>query len=67
MTLEKSGDIAVYSLDEVFYDARARDGTWCTMPYDKTGERADGTPIFSHPDGCPNFPKYVKTVKKNVC
>lgn len=32
-------------LPEVFYDKRARDGTWCKLPYP------------GHPKGCPNFPK----------
>ena len=32
-------------LSEIVYDHRARDGTWCTLPYP------------DHPKGCPNFPK----------
>lgn len=35
----------IIPLDEIVYDARARDGTWCRMKY----------PL--HPNGCPNFPK----------
>jgi len=31
-------------LEKVFFDSRARDGTWCTLPYP------------NHPKGCPNFP-----------
>ena len=32
-------------LSEVMYDIRAKDGTWCQLPYP------------DHPDGCPNFIK----------
>lgn len=32
-------------LPEVVSDKRARDGTWCRLPYP------------GHPKGCPNFPK----------
>lgn len=32
-------------LPEVVYDKRARDGTWCTLPYP------------GHPKGCKNFPQ----------
>jgi len=32
-------------LSEVVYDVRARDGTWCKLPYP------------NHPRGCPNFPQ----------
>jgi hypothetical protein len=35
----------VIQLPEVFYDERARDGTWCRLRYP------------GHPRGCPNFPK----------
>jgi hypothetical protein len=31
-------------LETVIYDKRARDGTWCKLPYP------------NHPNGCPNFP-----------
>ena len=34
-------------LNEVIYDSRARDGTWCTLPYP------------GHKKGCPNFPKCI--------
>ena len=37
----------IIPLDEVVYDARARDGTWCTLPYP------------DHPKGCPNYPKCI--------
>ncbi len=36
-------------LKEVVYDVRARDGTWCKLPYP------------GHPKGCPNFPKCPNT------
>lgn len=61
MVSDKENDFMIIELDEVFYDPRARDGTWCKLPYDKIGERVDGTPIYSHPDGCPQFPKCMKT------
>lgn len=32
-------------LNEVVYDVKARDGTWCRLPYS------------GHPKGCPNFPE----------
>jgi len=32
-------------LPNVIYDIRARDGTWCRLPYP------------NHPKGCPNFPR----------
>ena len=32
-------------LPELIFDRRARDGTWCKLPYP------------GHPKGCPNFPK----------
>ncbi len=32
-------------LSDVVYDRRAKDGTWCRLPY------------LNHPKGCPNFPK----------
>ena len=38
-------ELTVIELDEVVYDSRARDGTWCTLPYP------------GHKKGCPNFPK----------
>lgn len=38
-------ELNVIELSEVMYDERARDGTWCTLPY----------PL--HKKGCPNFPK----------
>lgn len=31
----------------MIYDVRARDGTWCTLPYP------------NHKRGCPNFPKCI--------
>ncbi len=34
-------------LDGIVYDVRARDGTWCTLPYP------------GHPKGCPQFPKCI--------
>ncbi len=34
-------------LNEVIYDERARDGTWCQAKYP------------NHKDGCPNFPKCI--------
>lgn len=36
-------------LNEVVYDKRARDGTWCTLPYP------------NHPKGCPKFPACPKS------
>ena len=35
-------------LEEVVYDKRAKDGTWCCLPYPP-----------NHDDGCPNFPKCI--------
>lgn len=35
----------IIPLEIVIVDERARDGTWCTLPYP------------GHPKGCPNFPK----------
>lgn len=35
----------IIKLNSIYYDPRARDGTWCTLPYP------------NHPRGCPNFPK----------
>lgn len=35
-------------LDKVYFDKRAMDGTWCTLPYP------------NHPKGCPNFPDCTK-------
>ena len=46
-------------LNEVVYDIRARDGTWCALSYP------------GHPKGCPNFPwcpakhKDFKTIEGN--
>lgn len=34
-------------LPEIIFDKRARDGTWCQLPYPR------------HPKGCPNFPKCI--------
>jgi len=34
---------------KVAYDKRARDGTWCTLPYP------------GHPRGCPNYPDCVNS------
>lgn len=39
----------IIKLNEVIYDKRARDGTWCTMSYPPT-----------HKNGCPNFPKCIE-------
>jgi len=39
-------------LNEVIYDPRARNGTWCTMPYPP-----------NHKNGCPNFPKCIEKRK----
>lgn len=36
------------ALTSVVYDVRARDGTWCKMPYK------------NHPKGCPNYPKCLQ-------
>lgn len=36
---------SIVSLNDVIYDVRARDGTWCTRPY------------VGYPNGCPNFVK----------
>jgi hypothetical protein len=38
-------DIDIIELGEIILNDRARDGTWCTMPYP------------NHPNGCPNFPQ----------
>ena len=35
----------IIPLETVLVDERARDGTWCTLPYP------------GHPKGCPNYPK----------
>jgi hypothetical protein len=35
-------------LKEIAIDVRARDGTWCTLPYPR------------HPHGCPNYPECVE-------
>lgn len=35
----------IIPLETVIVDDRARDGTWCTLPYP------------GHPNGCPNFPQ----------
>lgn len=37
----------IIPLDEVVYDVRAKDGSWCTLPYP------------NHPKGCPNFPDCI--------
>lgn len=39
----------IIPLNEVVYDIRARDGTWCCLPYPPT-----------HDGGCPNFPKCIE-------
>jgi len=39
----------IIPLNEVIYDNRARDGTWCCLPYPP-----------NHEGGCPNFPKCVE-------
>lgn len=54
----------ILSLLRVVYDKRARDGTWCKLPYGKVGTRKDGSPIYSHPNGCPNFGDPSKCPKK---
>lgn len=38
----------IIPLKEVFYDLRARDGTWCKLPYP------------NHPKGCPNYPMCIE-------
>jgi len=38
----------IISLEEVVVDERARDGTWCSLPYP------------GHPEGCPNFPECIQ-------
>jgi len=38
----------IITLQEVVYDERARDGTWCQAPYP------------NHKKGCPNFPKCIE-------
>jgi hypothetical protein len=38
----------IIPLDEVVVDERARDGTWCRLPYP------------GHPDGCANFPECIQ-------
>ena len=35
-------------LNNIVYDKRARDGTWCTLPY------------INHKKGCPKYPKCMK-------
>jgi len=40
-----SAEPIIIPLEEVFYDARASDGTWCLRPYS------------GYPKGCPNFVK----------
>jgi hypothetical protein len=38
----------IIPLEEVVVDERARDGTWCSLPYP------------DHPDGCPNYPECIQ-------
>ena len=38
----------IIPLNEVVYDLRAKDGTWCCAEYP------------NHPKGCPNFPKCIE-------
>ena len=38
----------IISLKDIAVDERARDGTWCRLPFP------------GHPDGCSNFPQCVK-------
>lgn len=40
----------IIRLTDVIYDKRARDGTWCCLPYP------------NHPRGCPKFPDCPKQV-----
>jgi hypothetical protein len=37
------------ALETVVVDDRARDGTWCTLPYP------------GHPHGCPNYPECIES------
>lgn len=40
-------------LNKIIYDARAKDGTWCTMPYKSyKGDK-------QHLKGCPEYPKCI--------
>lgn len=39
----------IIPLTEIVYDSRARDGTWCCMPYPP-----------NHENGCPNFPECIE-------
>jgi hypothetical protein len=38
----------IISIKDIVVDERARDGTWCRLPYP------------GHPDGCPNYPECVQ-------
>ncbi len=38
----------IIPLEEVVVDERARDGTWCRLPYP------------GHPDGCPHYPECIQ-------
>jgi hypothetical protein len=38
----------IIPLHEIVVDERARDGTWCRLPYP------------GHPDGCPKYPECIK-------
>lgn len=44
----KRNNVEIVKLGTVVYDTRARNGNWCTHPYE------------NHPKGCPNFPKCPK-------
>lgn len=39
----------IVPLETVIVEDRARDGTWCTLPY------------LGHPRGCPNYPKCIES------
>lgn len=39
----------IIPLQTVVYDERARDGTWCRLPYPP-----------NHQNGCPNYPKCIE-------
>jgi len=43
----------------VVIDERARDGTWCLLPYGKKIDRR-GREVWRHPKGCPNWNKKDK-------
>ena len=38
----------IIPLEKVVVDPRARDGTWCLLPYP------------DHPEGCPNYPECIQ-------